>query len=60
MSTNLASYYDAVKFADYQANHINFHARFLARQKPAGKWQMLSRTLRQIPLLEDLLANLAR
>jgi SAM-dependent methyltransferase len=48
-----------VKFADYHADHINFHAMFLAREKPAGKWQAHVRTSRQIPLFQKLLADLA-
>ena len=48
-----------VKFADYHADHINFHAMFLAREKPAGKWQAHARTSRQIPLFQNLLTDLA-
>jgi len=48
-----------VKFADYQADHINFHAQFLAREKPAGKWQVHPRSSRQIPLFQKLLSDLA-
>jgi SAM-dependent methyltransferase len=48
-----------VKFADYQANHINFHAQFLVREKPAGKWAAHPRTSRQIPLVQELLVNVA-
>ncbi|MGA3165582.1 MAG: class I SAM-dependent methyltransferase [Terriglobia bacterium] len=48
-----------VKFADYQADHINFHALFLAREKPAGKWQAHARTSRQIPLFQKLLSDFA-
>jgi len=48
-----------VKFADYHADYINFHAMFLAREKPAGRWQAYQRTSRQIPLLQKLLADYA-
>ncbi|MGD0221570.1 MAG: class I SAM-dependent methyltransferase [Terriglobia bacterium] len=48
-----------VKVADYHADHINFHAMFLARDKPAGQWQSHTRTSRQIPLFQKLLADLA-
>jgi glycine/sarcosine N-methyltransferase len=48
-----------VKVAEYQADYINFHSIFLAREKPAGKWQAHSRTSRQIPLFQKLLVNLA-
>jgi SAM-dependent methyltransferase len=48
-----------VKFADYHADYISFHAMFLAREKPAGKWQAHQRTSRQIPLLQKLLTDLA-
>jgi SAM-dependent methyltransferase len=47
-----------VKVAEYQADYINFHAIFLAREKPAGKWQAHARTSRQIPLFQKLLADL--
>lgn len=48
-----------VKLAEYHADHINFHAMFLAREKPAGNWQAHARTSRQIPLLQKLLTDLA-
>jgi SAM-dependent methyltransferase len=48
-----------VKFADYQADHINFHGLFLVREKPSGKWQSFPRASRQIPLFRELLADLA-
>jgi hypothetical protein len=32
---------------------------FLAREKPAGKWQAHPRTSRQIPLFQKLLSDLA-
>jgi SAM-dependent methyltransferase len=48
-----------VKFADYQADHINFHGLFLVREKPAGKWQSFPRASRQIPVFRELLADLA-
>ena len=48
-----------VKVAEYHADYINFHAMFLAREKPAGKWQAHPRTSRQIPLFQKLLIDLA-
>jgi hypothetical protein len=48
-----------VKFADYHADYINFHTKFLAREKPTGKWRAHSRTSRQIPLFQKLLTDLA-
>jgi SAM-dependent methyltransferase len=48
-----------VKVAEYHTSHINFHAMFLAREKPAGKWQAHARTSRQIPLFQNLLTDLA-
>jgi SAM-dependent methyltransferase len=48
-----------VKFADYQTDYLNFHTMFLAREKPAGKWQAHSRASRQIPLFQRLLSDLA-
>jgi SAM-dependent methyltransferase len=48
-----------VKVAEYHADYINFHAMFLAREKPAGKWQAQARTSRQIPLFQKLLIDLA-
>jgi SAM-dependent methyltransferase len=48
-----------VKFADYQADHLNFHTMFLAREKPAGNWQAHARTSRQIPVFQKLLSDLA-
>jgi SAM-dependent methyltransferase len=48
-----------VKLAEYHADYINFHAMFLARDKPAGKWQAHARTSRQIPLFQKLLTDLA-
>lgn len=47
-----------VKFADYEAVFINFHAMFLTRPKPHGAWQTQVRTSRQIPLFRDRLADL--
>jgi SAM-dependent methyltransferase len=49
-----------VKFADYEPESINFHAMFLTREKPAGRWQAHVRTSRQIPLFQDRLALLLR
>lgn len=48
-----------VKVAEYHADYITFHAMFLARDKPLGKWQAHVRTSRQIPLLQKLLTGLA-
>jgi SAM-dependent methyltransferase len=48
-----------VKLAEYHADYLNFHAMFLAREKPAGKWQAHVRTSRQILLFQELLARLA-
>jgi SAM-dependent methyltransferase len=49
-----------VKFADYEAEFINFHAMFLARKKPVGKWESSVRTSRQIPLFQERLSGLLR
>jgi SAM-dependent methyltransferase len=48
-----------VKVAEYHADYLNFHALFLAREKPNGKWQAHARTSRQIPLFQKLLTDLA-
>jgi SAM-dependent methyltransferase len=48
-----------VKVAEYHADYINFHAMFLVREKPAGKWQEQHRTSRQIPLFQKLLIDIA-
>ena len=48
-----------VKVADYHHDYINFHAMFLAREKPAGKWRVDTRTSRQIPLFQKLLTDVA-
>jgi SAM-dependent methyltransferase len=48
-----------VKVAEYHADYLNFHAMFLAREKPRGKWQAHARTSRQIPLFQKLLTDLA-
>jgi SAM-dependent methyltransferase len=48
-----------VKVAEYHADYINFHAMFLTREKPAGKWQAHARTSRQIPLFQKILTDLA-
>ena len=48
-----------VKVADYHADYINFHAMFLAREKPGGKWQANTRMSRQIPLFQKLLTDVA-
>ncbi len=48
-----------VKVAEYHADYINFHATFLARDKPAGKWEAFPHTSRQIPLFQKLLVDTA-
>ena len=48
-----------VKMAEYHADYINFHATFLARDKPAGKWEAFPHTSRQIPLFQKLLMETA-
>ena len=48
-----------VKNADYHADYINFHAIFLSRDKPGGKWRSQPRTSRQVPLFQKLLEELA-
>jgi len=48
-----------VKFADYDAEHINFHAIFLARPKAGGAWQTHARSSRQVPLLLGYLYGLS-
>jgi SAM-dependent methyltransferase len=47
-----------VKFAEYEAEFINFHAMFLARKKTGGSWQNHVRTSRQIPLFRARMAEL--
>jgi SAM-dependent methyltransferase len=47
-----------VKFADYEAEFINFHALYLARPKAGGGWQSLVRGSRQIPLFRERLSEL--
>ena len=47
-----------VKFADYEAEFINFHAMFLSRQKSGGKWESAVRTSQQAPLFQARLAEL--
>jgi hypothetical protein len=47
-----------VKFAEYEAEFINFHALYLVRPKSGGGWQSLARSSRQIPLFRDRLAEL--
>ena len=47
------------KVADYHSDYINFHAMFLTREKPNGKWQANTRTSRQIPLFQPLLTRLS-
>ena len=47
-----------LKFADYEAEFINFHAMFVARPKSGGAWQSHVRTSRQVPLFREVLAEL--
>ncbi len=47
-----------VKFADYEAEFINFHAMFLAREKPRGAWQTHVRLNRWLPLFQTRLLEL--
>ena len=47
-----------VKFADYDAEFINFHAMFLSRLKSGGAWQSQYRTSRWVPLFRDRLLDL--
>jgi hypothetical protein len=47
-----------IKFAEYEAELINFHAMFLARNKLGGKWESTVRTRQQIPLFRTRLAEL--
>ena len=47
-----------VKFADYEAEFINFHVMFLSRQKSGGKWESVVKTSQQIPLFRARLAEL--
>jgi glycine/sarcosine N-methyltransferase len=49
-----------VKFADYEAEFINFHAMYLTRPKPGGTWQTLVRTSHHIPVFRERLAELLR
>jgi SAM-dependent methyltransferase len=46
-----------VKFADYEAEFINFHIMFLSRQKSGGKWESVVKTSQQIPLFQARLAE---
>jgi SAM-dependent methyltransferase len=46
-----------VKFADYEAEFINFHAMFLSRRKSGGKWESVVKTSCQIPLFQARLAE---
>jgi SAM-dependent methyltransferase len=46
-----------VKFADYETEFINFHAMFLTREKPAGKWRAHTRSTRQLPVFRERLAE---
>jgi glycine/sarcosine N-methyltransferase len=47
-----------VKFADYDAEFINFHAMFLSRLKSGGVWQSQVRASRWVPLFRDRLLEL--
>jgi hypothetical protein len=47
-----------VKFADYEAELINFHVMFLARNKAGGRWESTVKTSQQIPLFQARLAEL--
>ena len=47
-----------VKFADYEAEFISFHALYLVRPKSGGGWQSLVRGSRQIPLFRERLSEL--
>ncbi len=46
-----------VKFAAYDAQGIDFHAMYITREKPAGKWKTQVRTTRQIPLFKKRLVD---
>jgi SAM-dependent methyltransferase len=46
-----------VKFADYEADFINFHGMFLTREKPHGAWQTQVRTTRWLPLFQERLSD---
>ena len=48
-----------VKVAEYHTDFINFHAMFLAREKPAGRWQAHAHTSRQTPLFQQRLLTVA-
>jgi SAM-dependent methyltransferase len=48
-----------VKVAEYHTAYLNFHAMFLAREKPAGKWVCHTATSRQIPLFQSALNEAA-
>jgi SAM-dependent methyltransferase len=47
-----------VKFADYDAELINFYGVFLSRPKSGGAWQSQVRTSRWLPLFRDRLLDL--
>jgi glycine/sarcosine N-methyltransferase len=47
-----------IKFADYDAEFINFHGMFLFRPKSGGTWQSQVRNSRWIPLFRDRLLDL--
>jgi hypothetical protein len=48
-----------MKAAEYHRDYLDFHAMFLTREKPAGRWQASARTTRQIPVFQKLLTDLA-
>jgi len=47
-----------VKFADYDAEFVNFHAMFLARPKAGGAWQSYIRSSHQISLFRDRMTEI--
>jgi len=47
-----------VKFSDYEAEFINFHAMFLTRKKSGGPWHSQVRTSRWVPLFRGRMADL--
>jgi glycine/sarcosine N-methyltransferase len=49
-----------VKFAEYEAEFISFHALYLVRPKAGGGWRSVVRGSRQTPLFRERLAELLR
>ncbi len=49
-----------VKFADYEAEFINFQTMFVAREKPRGAWQTYPRSHRWLPLFQARLLELLK